>query len=418
MLANRAQINVHTRGDADRERPLFRLHTMRAFELRWSASDAWQMGALLVVEQCERGSDRDDSEVQVMQRVMGARYPVLIAGVALCLAQGSAARVWAQHGPKVVLGRAEADAFGDVVRKSATDALSDALHMQGFNVVAFEEAKKALPRGEGCDQACGERLMHLVSADLSAMVKITGNTQQLPDQAQVTLVDSAGHHFEGAAKFRDGDVREATTRALLEARSYQLLGPGPWVRVDGTPEGAEVLIDGSVVGQLPYRASIAPGNHPLVVRDAGYSRYEKTLEVPASDAYKAEIRVALEPAPIEAPVAALALPANESAQEAPAQPSRAWLAGPIAMEVLGVALATAVTVRLATGVNSCVEPDTDNYCVENKGVRVWTTVSAYALSAGLIGGGLVWIVLGTQAERKPQVAANIGLGHIAVSGSF
>jgi hypothetical protein len=418
MLANRAEIKVHTRSDGDRERTLLRLHTTSAFELRWSASDAWQMARFSCLRRANADRGRDDGEVQVMQRLMAARYPVLVVGVALCLAQSSAGRAAAQHGPKVVLGPAEADSFGDVVRKSATDALSDALHMQGFNVVLFEEAKKALPRGEGCDQACGERLLQLVSADLSAMVKITGNAEQLPDQAQVTLVDSAGHHFEGAAKLRDGDVREATTRALLEARSYQLLGPGPWVRVDGTPEGADVLIDGSVVGQLPYRASIAPGSHVLVVRDAGYSRYEKTLEVPASDASKAEVRVALEPAPIEAPGAALALAANEPGQTAPVQHSRAWLAAPIAMEVLGVALATAVSVRLATGANSCVEPDIDNYCVENKGVKVWTTVSAYALSAGLIGGGIVWIVLGTQAERQPQVAANIGIDHIAVSGSF
>ena len=353
-----------------------------------------------------------------MRRVMSARCWALLAGVVICFAGPGPRRVQAQHGSKVVLSPADAGAFGDAVQKSATDALSEALRMQGLNVVLFEEAKKALPQGESCDHDCGERLLRLVSADLSARVKITGSAEQLPDQAQVTLVDADGHHYEGAAKLRDGDVRDATTRALLEARSYQLLGPGPWLRVEGTPEGADVLIDGSVVGQVPYRASLAAGKHALIVRDAGYSRYEKAVEVPARDGFRFEIRVALEPAPIDAPVAALEMPGHAPAQASPAEHNRLWLIAPIAMEVVGVGLATATTVRIATGVDSCVEPDAAGHCTEKSGVRTWPTVAAYGLSAALIGAGLVWIVLGTQAERRTQVAANIGIDHIVVSGSF
>jgi hypothetical protein len=353
-----------------------------------------------------------------MRRVMSARCWALLAGVMICVASAGPRRVQAQHGSKVVLSPADAGAFGDVVQKSATDALSEALRMQGLSVVLFEEAKKALPHGESCDHDCGERLLRLVSADLSAVVKITGNAGQQPDQAQVTLVDAEGHHYEGAAKLRDGDVRDATTRALLEARSYQLLGPGPWLRVEGTPEGADVLIDGSVVGQVPYRAGLAPGKHALVVRDAGYSRYEKALDVPARDGFRLEIRVALEPAPIEAPVAALEMPGNQPAQPSAAQHDRLWLIAPIAMEVVGVGLATATTVRLASGVDSCVDPDEAGRCTEKSGARTWPTVAAYGLSAALIGGGIVWIVLGTQAERRTQIAANVGFDHITVSGSF
>ena len=126
------------------------------------------------------------------------------------------------------------------MRKSATDALGEALRMQGFSVVLFEEAQKSLPRGEGCDQACGERLLKLVAADLSAVVKVSGNTEHLPTQTQVTLVDAAGHHYEGSAKLRDGDVREATTRALFGGAVLSAARAGPVAERGRHAEGAEV----------------------------------------------------------------------------------------------------------------------------------------------------------------------------------
>ncbi|HEY2734780.1 MAG TPA: hypothetical protein VGI70_12385, partial [Polyangiales bacterium] len=161
-----------------------------------------------------------------MRRVMSARgSAVFTCLLGMWMSRASAAE--AQHGQKVVLGPAEAEVGGDAVRKSASDALAEALRMQGMSVVFFEEAKKSMPRGETCDHACTERLLQLVSADLAGTVSISGNAEQAPDQAKVMLVDASGHHFEGTAAVRDGDVRDATTRALLEARSYQLLGPGP-----------------------------------------------------------------------------------------------------------------------------------------------------------------------------------------------
>jgi hypothetical protein len=350
----------------------------------------------------------------VKAQVMSALYAAAIVGSIGCSAWS-----WTScaHAQKAVLGPAQADVGGDSVRKLASEALGEALRMQGLTVLYFEEAKKALPRGESCDDACAARLLRVVSADLSAVVKITGNEQGLPNLAQVNLQDAAGHHFEGTAAVRDGDVRDATTRALLEARSYQLLGPGPWLRVEGTPEGADVLVDGSVVGKLPYRASIVAGRHQLIVRDAGYSRFEQTLDVPAEDGRKLKVQVALEPAPIEAPGAALE--ASALAQtNASSDRDSSWLVLPITMGVLGVGLATVASVRLASRGDSCVQPDAAGRCIEKRGVRVWPTVGTYALSAALIGAGIVWIVLGSQEEERAHLAANIGIDHVSIAGSF
>jgi hypothetical protein len=345
---------------------------------------------------------------------MSALCAAAIAGSVCCVAWS-----WTRcaHAQKAVLGPAQADVGGDSVRKLASEALGEALRMQGFTVMYFEEAKKELPHGERCDEACAARLLRVVSADLSAVVKIAGNESGLPADAQVSLQDAAGHHFDGSATVRDGDVRDATTRALLEARSYQLLGPGPWLRVEGTPGGADVLVDGGVVGKLPYRASIAAGKHQLVVRDAGYSRFEQTLDVPAENSRKLTVQVALEPAPIEAPSAALETGAPEQTN-ALSQTDSTWLVLPVTMAALGVGLAVVASARLASRGDSCVKPDAAGRCIERRGVRVWPTVGTYALSAGLIGAGIVWMVLGSQDEERVQLGASIGIDHVSLVGSF
>ena len=346
-------------------------------------------------------------------RVMTGRCVAIFVGLSL---SWSAAWSNPAHAQRVVLGPAQGAAADASVRNIAAGALADGLRMQGLTVTAFDDAKKSLPAGERCDEACAARLLRAASADLSAVVELAADERGALQSAQVNLVDAAGHHFDGRAVIRDGDVRDATTRALLEARSYQLLGPGPWLRVTGTPEGADVLVDGSVVGKLPYRACIAPGKHRVRVRDAGYERFERTLEVPAEDGRKVNLQVALEPAAIEAPAAALQLEGGAQAQPA-AQRSSAWLALPIAMGTLGVGLAVVTSVRIASGPNACVGADDAGRCTGIRRVHVWPTLGAYALSAGLLGAGLVWIALGTQQEHVP-LAANIGIDHVSVAGSF
>jgi hypothetical protein len=334
---------------------------------------------------------------------------------------GSAPHALAQ---KVVLGPASADTGGAPVASLAGSALAEALRLQGLTVIRFEDAKSALPAGEGCDEACGARLLKAVSADFSAIVRVVTAPSTYQSRVVVRLFDSASHRYAGEADVRDGDVRDATTRAVLEARSYQLLGPGPWLRLEGTPEGAEVLLDGSVVGRLPYRAPIAPGSHDLVVRETGYTRMREAVSVPNDDGRRVDINVALEPQAMETPataVAALPTAANtgESSDE-----DRTWLAAPVAMGAVGVGLAAALTVRLASGVNNCVDEDEEHLCVAKRGVRVGPTVVGYALSGVLLGGAITWIALGLSHESGPDQAEHarlslgVGPGQLTMSGSF
>lgn len=342
------------------------------------------------------------------------------------------ARVLAQS---VVVGPGFAEGHSPHQVELATTALTSALNMQGLTVVQPSGTREAvlgdladiIPPAKGkvaCDQACGAGLIAAASAELSAWVNLRradaahgGN-----DTATVTLQDAAGHRYEGVAELRDGDVRDATTRAMLEARSYQLLGPGPWLNVVGTPEGAEVLVDGQRVGELPYRGAIAVGQHELVVREAGYVKHRESVDVPNQPSRRIERKVALEPAPLASAPSSVALASEADADSS--HTNSAWLAAPVAMGMLGVGLATVLSVRIATGLE-CSEP-----CLERRTLRAAPTIGGYALSAALIGASITWIVLGMQPSeaessgvvrrpgRAPQLRASLGLGHLQLSGSF
>jgi hypothetical protein len=86
------------------------------------------------------------------------------------------------------------------------------------------------------------------------------------------------------------------------------------------------------------------------------------------------------------------------------------------MGVVGLGWAAALTVRLASGVDNCVHPDLAMRCTAQQRVKVAPTVVGYAVSAALLGTSITWIAIGTQSEQ--HVAAQVGLGHIAVSGRF
>jgi PEGA domain len=324
---------------------------------------------------------------------------------------------------KVVLGPAVADTGGEAVAGVAKSALADALRMQGLNVMVYEQGK--VSAAEGCDDACGARLLHVASADLSAIVHVVNSPSSghSRSRALVKMFDAAGHRYEGSAEIRDGDVRDAVTRAVLDVRAYQLLGPGPWLRIEGTPEGAAVLIDGENAGTLPYRAPIAPGKHDIVVRETGYARAHQAIDVPTDDSRHLDLRIALEPSQLASPSAA-AQSVEGRGPEAPSETTTdsTWLAAPVAMGVLGVGLAAALTVRIASGVNDCVDPDMNMLCTEKRTVRAGPTIVGYTLSAALLGGAITWIALGlshdSEPSEPPPLAAGVGLGQVSLRGSF
>jgi hypothetical protein len=56
------------------------------------------------------------------------------------------------------------------------------------------------------------------------------------------------------------------------------------------PDGAEIEIDGSFMGNAPSSLLLEPGNHKVVIRKSGYKAWERTLKVSGGDVnIKAEL---------------------------------------------------------------------------------------------------------------------------------
>jgi hypothetical protein len=336
---------------------------------------------------------------------------------AMCVALSLCAS--AASAQKVVVLPTTAGEGGDAVAALAHTAIRDALGMQGLRVVAWEEAISKLPSGERCDDvaACVPKVMKSAAAEMAAGVVVTRNTQGAAERVRIALLDSDRRRYDGEAEVQDGDVRTATTRALLEARSFQLLGPGPWLRVEGTPEGAEVLVDDRIVGRVPYRATVTPGRHKLRVREAGYTAFEQQLDIPTTDdAHVAQVVVALEPAPIAMGNSGGDLRAvGDSSNE---RRHNTWLVGPIVLGGAGLVLAGVTTIRLATGLDDCLNPDEYGICTNRRRVNWVPTAIEYSLSAALIGASIAWIIIESKSNEEPALTARFGLRELSLAGSF
>lgn len=54
-----------------------------------------------------------------------------------------------------------------------------------------------------------------------------------------------------------------------------------YIESASSPLGAEIRLDGEVVGQTPYTFEVTPGRHELEFRLKGYYPAEATIDVPA-----------------------------------------------------------------------------------------------------------------------------------------
>lgn len=87
------------------------------------------------------------------------------------------------------------------------------------------------------------------------------------------------------------DPNQGDARARLSSLRERLARTG--VTLTGGPEGATILIDGEDKGRTPRpdAISVAPGNHRVVIRLAGYADFNSTVVVPAGQAVAVAIEM-------------------------------------------------------------------------------------------------------------------------------
>jgi hypothetical protein len=51
------------------------------------------------------------------------------------------------------------------------------------------------------------------------------------------------------------------------------------VMVSSTPTNADIELDGNFVGSTPSKIDVAPGDHVLVIKKAGYTEWQRKMKI-------------------------------------------------------------------------------------------------------------------------------------------
>jgi PEGA domain len=117
---------------------------------------------------------------------------------------------------------------------------------------------------------------------------------------------SLGGSVEDACKAITADwaahstnIRAAESAAVAVSEPRPAASPVPaaaalaQLQVTSTPDGADIEIDGSFVGNTPSAVGVAPGQHQLSVKKAGFKPWEKKIAVSSGQVH---VSAVLEPA--------------------------------------------------------------------------------------------------------------------------
>jgi hypothetical protein len=92
---------------------------------------------------------------------------------------------------------------------------------------------------------------------------------------------------EHGAELRIAAAKQVSAGAqappIAAAPSATAAAATPKVSVLSTPEGADIEVDGSFVGNTPSTVEIAPGEHQVVVKKSGYKEWTRKLKVSGGD---------------------------------------------------------------------------------------------------------------------------------------
>lgn len=304
-------------------------------------------------------------------------------------------------------------------RIAAQRAVIDALREQGFTVRTLTpkatKSKDEL-RSDCVQVTCAPSVLEMNAIDLAIAIAVWQGEDG--PQTNVTLIDALGHKYPGYAIIVGDDAATAARAAFVEARSLQLLGPGPWLHVRGAPAGADVILDGKPVGVLPFRSAISPGDHRLEVRAQGYAAKQQPIVIPLEPTTTARVELELlretgVPAPAAQPTTAPLINdyvADDPAR-APEDEASPWnfvLGGILAAG--GVALATIEPVQAAAQDGDCAN-DACTEVYEFGG----ESILKISIGAALVAAGvtvMIWQPLRVQAEideRQALLRATISL---------
>lgn len=314
-------------------------------------------------------------------------------------------------------------------RESLTNELVSGLERGAFGVVGPAAVLSASPKADGCAKAkC-----------FAAAASDTGATHVL--RARVTVVD---RDYTVAVELYDGRTGESLAKTdesceicgitdagnLMETAAATLrtkldaLAKGPsTLSIVSEPEGAEVRLDGEIIGVTPMERPVVPGKAVVRVSKEGFIGIEREVELVEGVAESLTFELEKVPSRL---------------------PSRPWGWVSLGLGVAALGAAATFAVFGATEREYKVGGDTENNCYENEDENgnckfVWNT-EWHALGLGIAGGALttlgIAVLLNSRAgkrgkgasggeldaktarrrSRRPRVG--IGWGNLTLRGRF
>jgi hypothetical protein len=216
-----------------------------------------------------------------------------------CAALAVSARAFAQAQARhaAVLPAGAGPGVSHRLAAHAQRAMQDFLLDRGYALVEARALNRLPASLRDCkDKRCMPAVHRALAADevIALELRRGGSASSLCAQWNDAGFVAYTSEIALAANTSDAaeDAGQEAIRALLEKARR---GPGPWLSIAGTPDGAAVEIDGKVAGSVPFLGRVEPGRARVVVRKEGYAPFEHDVQVgEAADDYQ-RLRVALTP---------------------------------------------------------------------------------------------------------------------------
>ncbi len=300
------------------------------------------------------------------------------------------------------------------------------------------EALDELRQGYSLKQIgnCRDAVPHLLrSLELEPSARAALNLSDC-EQRLGDLVAAQGHAAQGADLARQQNNSELSGVAAEQLAAVEKRLPRLTVKLDaGAPNGCAVTRDGVSLLPASIGAAVAvnPGAHVVTVSASG--REERRFDVSVEEGGRAEITVS--PAEIQSKLtialdAAPSPKADVAPDSSPAPRNRAGGAYTLPLVVLGVG-AAGLAIGLATGLEALAKHasllancSAQGACPATEGgdldsfhtLRTVSTVAYGIGAAGVVAGGILWLVA---PSRRPDPTATrvwLGPGWAGVRGSF
>ncbi len=108
---------------------------------------------------------------------------------------------------------------------------------------------------------------------------ISKSTRAVGSAVQVACQAITQHWNQNSARLRAAAAEVQDVRPAAPVR----VASTPKLSVISTPDGADIEVDGSFMGNTPSSIELAAGEHTVVVKKAGYAPWERKLKLTGGD---------------------------------------------------------------------------------------------------------------------------------------